>query len=67
MKKWKTKKAIKSQKFWDKGLELLGESWGLGKPFFAALTFSEKEGVWKICPCCGGTSVEKSILELISK
>ena len=67
MKKWKTKKAIKSQKFWDKGLELLGESMGLGKPFFAAMPFDDKIGEWKICPCCGGTSVEKSILELISK
>ena len=67
MKKWSTPKAVKSKKFLEKGLELLGESMGLGKPFFAAFTFSEKEGVWKICPCCGGKSVEKDILELISK
>ncbi len=67
MKKWKTKKAIKSQKFWEKGLELLGESMGLGKPFFAAMTFDDSIGEWKICPCCGGKSVEKDILELISK
>ena len=66
MKKWSTKKAIESKKFLEKGLEALGESWGLGKPFLAALTFSEKEGVWKICPCCGGSSVEKSIIELVS-
>ena len=62
MKKWKTKKAIKSQKFWEKGLELLGESMGLGKPFFAAITFSEKEGVWKVCPCCGGQSILKGFI-----
>ena len=62
MKKWKTKKAIKSQKFWEKGLELLGESMGLGKPFFAAITFSEKEGVWKVCPCCGGQSLIKEFI-----
>ena len=62
MKKWKTKKAIKSQKFWDKGLELLGQSMGLGKPFFAAITFCEKEGVWKVCPCCGGQSLIKEFI-----
>ena len=67
MKKWKTKKAIESKKFWDKGLELLGESMGLGKPFFAAITFDDKKGEWKICPCCGGTSVEKDIIALMSK
>ena len=65
MKKWSTKKAIESKKFLEKGLELLGESMGLGKPFFAAITFDESKGVWKICPCCGGSSVEKSISELI--
>ena len=66
MKKWSTPKAVKSKKFLEKGLELLGESMGLGKPFFAAITFSEKEGVWKICPCCGGSSVEKDIIALMS-
>ena len=65
MKKWSTKKAIKSKEFLEKGLELLGESMGLGKPFFAAITFDESKGVWKICPCCGGSSVENSIAELI--
>ena len=65
MKKWSTKKAIESKEFLEKGLELLGESMGLGKPFFAAITFDDTKGVWKICPCCGGSSVEKSIAELI--
>ena len=65
MKKWSTKKAIESKKFLERGLELLGESMGLGKPFFAAITFDDTKGVWKICPCCGGSSVEKSIAELI--
>ena len=41
MKKWSTPKAVKSKKFLEKGLELLGESMGLGKPFFAALTFDD--------------------------
>ena len=67
MKKWSTKKAVKSKKFLEKGLELLGESMGLGKPFFAAITFSDTEGVWKICPCCGGQSVEKDIIELMTQ
>ena len=65
MKKWSTKKAIESKEFLEKGLELLGESMGFGKPFFAAITFDDTKGVWKICPCCGGSSVEKSIAELI--
>ena len=65
MKKWSTKKAIESKEFLEKGLELLGDSMGLGKPFFAAITFDDTKGVWKICPCCGGSSVEKSIAELI--
>ena len=65
MKKWSTPKAVKSKKFLEKGLELLGESMGLGTPFFAAITFDDTKGVWKICPCGGGSSVEKSIAELI--
>jgi hypothetical protein len=40
---------------------------GLGKPFFAAMTFDDSKGEWKICPCCGGTSVEKDIIALMSK
>ena len=55
--KFKTPKAIKSKQVIEKGLAKLGESLGLGKPFFAAITFSEKEGVFKICPCCGGQSL----------
>ena len=66
MKKWKTKKAIKSKQVIEKGLAKLGESLGLGKPFFAAMTFDDSKGVWKICPCCGGSSVEKDIIELMS-
>ena len=27
------------------------------------MTFDDSKGVWKICPCCGGTSVEKDIIE----
>tara|TARA_R100001510_G_C7521728_1_gene116941 strand:+ start:275 stop:577 length:303 start_codon:yes stop_codon:yes gene_type:complete len=57
MKKWKTKKAIKSQKKIDKALAKLGDSLGLGKPFFAAQTFDDKTGTWKVCPCCGGDSL----------
>ena len=66
MKKWSTPKAVKSKKFLEKGLELLGESMGLGKPFFAAMTFDDSIGEWKICPCCGGKSVEKDIIALMS-
>ena len=83
MKKWKTKKAIASQKKIDKILAAYGKAhlsdgkpfsaaqtfddMGLGKPFFAAMTFDDSKGVWKICPCCGGTSVEKDIIALMSK
>jgi hypothetical protein len=65
LKKTKSPKAIKSKKLLEKGLALFGESIGLGKPFFASFTFKEKEGVWGICPCCGGESLEKDILELV--
>ena len=54
MKKWSTPKAIKSRKVIDKALAKLGDSLGLGKPFFAAITFDDKSGTWKVCPCCGG-------------
>ena len=37
MKKWSTPKAIKSQKVIDKALAKLGDSLGLGKPFFMQL------------------------------
>ena len=60
--KFKTPKAIKSKQVIEKGLAKLGESLGLGKPFFAAITFSEKEGVWKVCPCCGGQSILKGFI-----
>ena len=57
MKKWKTPKAIASQKKIDKGLAAFGKSIGLDKPFFAAQTFDDKSGTWKIRPCCGGDSI----------
>jgi|TARA_B100000035_G_scaffold307565_1_gene310998 hypothetical protein len=60
--KFKTPKAIKSKQVIEKGLAKLGESLGLGKPFFAAITFSEKEGIFKICPCCGGQSLIKEFI-----
>ena len=50
MKKWKTPKAIASQKKIDKGLAAFGKSIGLDKPFFAAQTFDDTSGTWKICP-----------------
>ena len=59
MKKWKTPKAIASKKKIDIGLAKLGKSLGLDKPFFAAQTFDDKTGTWKICPCCGGDSLLK--------
>ena len=65
MKKWKTPKAIASQKKIDKGLAAFGKSIGLDKPFFAAQTFDDKSGTFKICPCCGGDSLEADILKLI--
>ena len=58
MKKWKTKKAIASQKKIDKALAAYGKAYTTsGKPFFAAQTFDDKTGTWKICPCCGGDSI----------
>ena len=60
--KFKSPKAIKSKQVIEKGLAKLGESLGLGKPFFAAITFSEKEGIFKICPCCGGQSLIKEFI-----
>jgi len=65
MKKWKTKKAIKSKIALEKGLVAFGKSIGLDKPFFAAKTFDDTSGTWKVCPCCGGDSLEADILKLI--
>ena len=62
MKKWSTPKAIKSQKVIDKALAKLGDSLGLGKPFFAAITFDDKSGTWKVCQCCGGDSIIKDFI-----
>ena len=62
MKKWSTPKAINSQKVIDKALAKLGDSLGLGKPFFAAITFDDKSGTWKVCPCCGGDSIIKDFI-----
>ena len=60
--KFKTPKAIKSKKVIDKALAKLGDSLGLGKPFFAAVTFDDKSGTFKICPCCGGDSIIKDFI-----
>ena len=57
IKKWTTKKAITSQKKIDKILAAYGKAYGSGKPFFAAQTFDDKTGTWKICDCCGGASI----------
>jgi len=60
MKKWKTKKAIASQKKIDKMLAAYGKAYlSSGKPFFAAQTFDDKTGTWKICDCCGGASIHQ--------
>ena len=42
MSKFKTPKALKSKKVIDSALAKLGDSLGLGKPFFAAVTFDDK-------------------------
>ena len=60
--KFKTKKAIKSKKVIDKALAKLGKSLGLDKPFFAAVTFDDKSGTFKVCPCCGGDSIIKDFI-----
>ena len=60
--KFKTPKAIKSKKVIDKALAKLGDSLGLGKPFFAAITFDDKSGTFKVCPCCGGQSILKGFI-----
>ena len=62
MKKWSTPKAIKSQKVIDKGLAKLGDSLGRGKPFVAAITFSDNDVIWHVCPCCGGDSIIKDFI-----
>ena len=59
MKKWSTPKAISSKKKIEKALASFGKSIGLDKPFFAAQTFDDISGTWKICPCCGGDSIIK--------
>ena len=60
--KFKTPKAIASKKKIDKALLALGKSIGLDKPFFAAQTFDDKTGTFKICPCCGGDSLLKGFI-----
>ena len=60
--KFKTLKAIKSKKVIDKALAKLGKSLGLDKPFFAAVTFDDKSGTFKVCPCCGGDSIIKDFV-----
>ena len=60
--KFKTPKAIKSKKVIDSALAKLGDSLGLDKPFFAAVTFDDKSGTFKVCPCCGGDSIIKDFI-----
>ena len=60
--KFKTQKAIKSKKVIDSALAKLGKSLGLDKPFFAAVTFDDKSGTFKVCPCCGGDSIIKDFV-----
>ena len=60
--KFKTPKAIKSKKVIDSALAKLGKSLGLDKPFFAAITFDDKSGTFKVCPCCGGDSIIKDFI-----
>ena len=63
--KFKTPKALKSKKSLKKGLKAYGKSLGLDSEFFVAFTFDDTTGTFKICPCCGGDSLEKDILGLI--
>lgn len=63
--KYKTPKALKSKKSLKKGLKAYGKSLGLDSEFFVSFTFDDTTGEFKICPCCGGDSLEKEILGLI--
>ena len=65
MSKFTTPKALKSKDTLKKGLIAYGKKFGLDSEFFAAFTFDDKTGTYKICPCCGGDSLEKDILSLI--
>ncbi len=65
MSKFTTPKALKSKDTLKKGLVAYGKSLGLDSEFFAAFTFDDKTGTYKICPCCGGDSLEKDILGLV--
>ena len=60
--KYKTEKALKSKKSLKEGLKAYGKKLGLESEFFTAFTFSESEGVFKICPCCGGDSIIKDFV-----
>ena len=60
--KFKTPTAIKSKKVIDSALAKLSKSLGLDKPFFAAVTFDDKSGTFKVCPCCGGDSIIKDFI-----
>ena len=60
--KFKTPKAIASKKKIDKALSALGKSIGMDTPFFAALTFDDKSGTYKVCPGCGGDSIIKDFI-----
>ena len=65
MSKFTTPKALKSKDTLKKGLVAYGKKFGLDSEFFVAFTFDDKTGTYKICPCCGGDSLEKDILGLI--
>ena len=62
MKKWTTPKAIASKKKIKKALKAVGKFYGLDSDFFAAITFDDKSGTFKICPCCGGDSIIKDFV-----
>ena len=62
MSKFTTPKAIASKKKIKKGLKDLGKFYGLDSDFFAALTFDDKSGTFKICPSCGGDSIIKDFV-----
>lgn len=65
MSKYTTPKALKSKDTLKKGLVAYSKKYGIKGGFFAAFTFDDKTGTYKICPCCGGDSLQKDILSLI--
>ena len=64
MKKWKTKNQSNHKSFGIRVWNFLESLWDLVN-HSSAMTFDDSKGVWKICPCCGGTSVEKDIVNYV--